>query len=94
MKNVFMLELKQLNDHIAKIIIDGETAGYISLPENEHQNQLPFAISHNGKDIGYEHCNAFAIERIARHFTRTPQGESIRLVNKNDALEINIVVIH
>ena len=43
MSNTFLLKLVQISDNVAKVFSNGEVAGYIALPENEHQNPRPDA---------------------------------------------------
>jgi hypothetical protein len=90
-KNI-IFSLKKLNGNIARVICNGETAGFITTPENEHQNQQYFAITHNGKDIGYQDCAVCAIERVIRRFERIPPNEEINLLTKRDVCEISISV--
>lgn len=84
MSNTFLLKLVQISDNVAKVFSNGEVAGYIALPENEHQNPRPFAITHNGKDICYAHCEGCAIEAVVRHFERIPEPIEIDLVAPNE----------
>ncbi|VXC76819.1 conserved hypothetical protein [Enterobacterales bacterium 8AC] len=90
-KNI-IFSLKKLNGNIARVISNGETAGFIVLPENEHQNQKAFAVTHNGKDIGYAHCHVCAIESVIRRFERIPLDTGISLLTKKDVCEISISV--
>ncbi|MEX3004190.1 hypothetical protein [Serratia fonticola] len=90
-KNI-IFSLKKLNGNIARVISNGETAGFITTPENEHQNQQYFAITHNGKDIGYQDCAVCAIERVIRRFERISPNEEINLLTKRDICEISISV--
>jgi hypothetical protein len=94
MSKTVIFKLVQVSENIAKVTSDGETAGYIVLPENEHQNQKPFAVTQNGKDVGYEHCHICAIEAIVRRFERIPLGEELELLTPKEkarSVEINIV---
>ncbi|VXC87015.1 conserved hypothetical protein [Enterobacterales bacterium 8AC] len=90
-KNI-IFSLKKINKNIARVISNGETAGYITTPENEHQNQQYFAITHNGKDIGYQDCAVCAIERVIRRFERISPNEEINLLTKRGVCEISISV--
>lgn len=92
-----IFKLEQVNNSIAKVLSNGETAGYIALPENEHQNQNPFAITQNGTDIGYEHCDICAIEAVIRRFERIPLDVEIDLITPKkitSTVSINVVSIH
>ncbi|MFN1146831.1 hypothetical protein [Serratia liquefaciens] len=97
MSKTVIFKLEQLSNNVAKVFSNGETAGYIALPENEHQNQHPFAITHNGKDIGYEHCEICAIEAVIRRFERIALGAEIHLITPKEvvrSVSINVVSIH
>ncbi|MBE0152937.1 hypothetical protein FOT80_26540 [Serratia fonticola] len=97
MSKTVIFKLEQVSNNIAKVFSNSETAGYIALPENEHQNQQPFAITHNGKDIGYEHCEVCAIEAVIRRFERIPLSVEINLITPKEAarsVSINVVSIH
>jgi hypothetical protein len=97
MSKTVIFKLEQISNNVAKVFSNGETAGYIALPENEHQNQQPFAITHSGKDIGYKHCEGCAIEAVIRRFERIPPAIEIDLITSRDAVStvnINVVSIH
>ncbi|WP_258089862.1 hypothetical protein [Serratia liquefaciens] len=97
MSKTVIFKLEQISNNIAKVFSNGETAGYIALPENEHQNPRPLAITHNGKDIGYRHCEGCAIEAVIRRFERIPPAVEIDLITAKDAgrtVNINVVSIH
>jgi len=97
MSKTVIFKLEQVSNNVAKVFSNGETAGYIALPENEHQNQYPFAITHHGKDIGYEHCEICAIEAVVRRFERIDLGEEINLITPKEAVRavsINVISIH
>lgn len=97
MSKTVIFKLEQVSNSIAKVLSNGETAGYIALPENEHQNQNPFAITQNGKDIGYEHCDVCAIEAVIRRFERIKPVLEINLITQEEAartVSINVIAIH
>ncbi|ALL37778.1 hypothetical protein P9A10_16330 [Serratia marcescens] len=94
MSKEIIFKLALVSKNVAKVFSNDETAGYIALPENEHQNQHPFAITHNGKDIGYEHCEMCAIEAVIRRFERIPLGETIDLIPPKAGIRsLNISVL-
>ncbi|EMF7561046.1 TPA: hypothetical protein ACQVJ5_003937 [Serratia marcescens] len=97
MSKTIIFKLAQVSNNVAKVFSNGEVAGYIALPENEHQNQRPFAITQNGKDIGYEHCEVCAIEAVVRRFERIELGVEVRLITPKEpasSIRINVVSIH
>lgn len=97
MSKTVIFKLAQVSNNVAKVFSNGEVAGYIALPENEHQNQRPFAITHNGKDIGYEHCEVCAIEAVIRRFERIPLAVEVDLITPKEAVRsvnISVVSIH
>lgn len=97
MSKEIIFKLAQVSKNVAKVFSNGEVAGYIALPENEHQNQRPFAITHNGKNIGYRHCELCAIEAVIRRFERIHPVLEINLITEEDAartLSVNIISVH
>jgi len=97
MSKTIIFKLEQVSNNIAKVVSNSETAGYIALPENEHQNQQPFAITHNGKDIGYEHCEVCAIKAVICRFERIPPSVEINLITPKEvarSVNISVVSIH
>jgi hypothetical protein len=85
MSKTVIFKLEQISNNVAKVFSNGETAGYIALPENEHQNPRPLAITHNGKDIGYRHCELCAIEAVIRRFERIKPVLDINLITQEEA---------
>ncbi|WP_152929709.1 MULTISPECIES: hypothetical protein [Serratia] len=97
MSKTVIFKLEQISNNVAKVFSNGETAGYIALPENEHQNPRPLAITHNGKDIGYRHCELCAIEAVIRRFERIKPVLEINLITQEEAartVSINVIAIH
>lgn len=92
-KNIHF-HLKEVHGNIAKIIIDGETAGYIVTPASVHDNQALFAISHKGEDLGYQCCEECAFESIARKYERVPASSEIELINCQDKKVVNIIILN
>ncbi|WP_447870240.1 hypothetical protein [Serratia fonticola] len=97
MSKTIIFKLEQISNNVAKVFSNGETAGYIAVQENEHQNPHPLAITHSGKDIGYQHCEVCAIEAVIRRFERIPLSEEIDLITPKEAVRsvsISVVSIH
>lgn len=97
MSRTVIFKLAQVSNNVAKVYSNGEVAGYIALPENENQNPRPLAITHNGKEIGYRHCELCAIEAVIRRFERIPLAVEIELITPKEAarsISINVVSIH
>lgn len=92
-KNIHF-NLKEVHGNIVKMIIDGETAGYIVTPANIHGNQALFTISHKGEDLGYQCCASHAFESIARKYERVPASSEIELVISQDKKVINIIILN
>lgn len=80
MRKTVTFKVKEVSDNVVKVFSNGEVAGYIALPENEHQNPRPFAITHNGKNIDYGHCEMCAVEHVIRRFERIVPGDDVDLI--------------
>ncbi|MFW7225367.1 MULTISPECIES: hypothetical protein [unclassified Serratia (in: enterobacteria)] len=90
-----VLKLQPVSNNIVKVFSNGEVAGYVVLPENEHQNQRPFATTHNGKDIGYAHCEICVIETLIRRFERIAPDVALQLIpDPAQTVSINVLSIH
>ncbi|HGM5575446.1 TPA: hypothetical protein ACKP2S_002203 [Serratia marcescens] len=84
MSKTFSFNLAFVGKNIVKVMSCGETAGYIAVPENEHQNQHLFAVTQNGKDIGYQHCAICAIKSIIQKYERIPTGEDFDIASARE----------
>lgn len=97
MKHSFTFELIELHKNIAKMTINGETAGFIITPLTEHDRQSLFLISHNGKELGYQDHSLCAFDTIIRHYERLSADIDIELINRRrmpHRIDIDVNIMH